>query len=136
MLVIENEKLAAEIIRKMLQNGNPIYESINVLVDYGDPINWVGKPSEIEEFPIRRYKISIQWSKSKSLIEQIKNLKVAFPIVKIKSNQELLEIAKTQDQWHFDTVYLDSLKKDELIHMGKDKQLNIIIETDNLKESF
>lgn len=136
MLAIKNEKIEAEIIKKMLQNGNPIYESIKVLKENGSPINIVGQPSDPEDFPVKRYKLSIQWSKSTPIVAQVKNLKIAFPVVNVKSNYELLKIAKNHERWHFDTVYLDSVKKDELLQCGKEKQLNIIIEPDDLTESF
>lgn len=136
MIAIENEKIEAEIIRKMLQNGNPIYESIKVLKENGNPINIVGSPSEADDFPVKRYKLSIQWSKNTPIVAQVKKLKIAFPVVNVKSNQELLKIAKNQERWHFDTVYLDSVKKNEILQCGKEKQLNIVIEPDDLKESF
>lgn len=136
MFCLENEKIEEEIIKKMLQNGNPIYASIKDLKDNGSPMNIVGLLWKAEEFPVKRYKISIKWSENVPLIIQIKNLKNVFPVVKVKSNQELLEIAKTYDTWQFDIAYLDLAGKNELLKRGKEKQLAIIIEPDDLKDSF
>ena len=120
----------------MLQNGNPIYASIEDLKNNCNPVNIIGRPSEAEDFSIKRYKLSIQWSKSIPLYIQIKNLKIAFPVIKSISNQELLKRAKDCNRWHFDTVYLDEIKKNEILKTVKERQLNIIIELDDLKDIF
>jgi len=135
-LIMENEVLSKQVIDRMLQNGNPIYESITDLKDNCNPINIIGQPSKAEDFSIKRYKLSIQWSKNSSLITQVKNLKDAFSIVKDKSNQELLEIARKYGKWHFDTLYLDKGKMDEILYLGKESGLDIILEYDDLKEIF
>lgn len=59
-----------------------------------------------------------------------------FPVVKSIPNQELLKRAKDCNKWHFDTAYLDEIKKNELLQTAKDRQLNIVIELDDLKEIF
>lgn len=41
----------------------------------------------------------------------MKGLKEAFAIVEERTNQELLEIARSNESWHFDTLYLDENKK-------------------------
>ena len=129
-------RLKAKSLKKMLQNGNPIYASIEDLKNNCNPVNIIGRPSEAEDFSIKRYKLSIQWSKSIPLYIQIKNLKIAFPVIKSISNQELLKRAKDCNRWHFDTVYLDEIKKNEILKTVKERQLNIIIELDDLKDIF
>ena len=120
----------------MLQNGNPIYASIDNLKNNCSPVNIIGQPSEAEDFSIKRYKLFIQWSKSIPLCVQIKSLKMVFPVVRAISDQGLLKRAKDCDKWHFDTVYLDEIKKNEILQTAKDRQLNIVIELDDLKEIF
>lgn len=136
IFVIENEKIESGIIKNMLHNGNPIYETIEDLKNNCSPVNIIGQPSEAEDFLIKRYKLSIQWSKSIPLYFQIRNLKMVFPVVKSIPNQELLKRAKDCNKWHFDTAYLDEIKKNELLQTAKDRQLNIVIELDDLKEIF
>lgn len=136
LIAIENEVLSRQIINKMLENGNPIYESIQNLMCNNKPINIVGQPSKPEEFPIKRYKLSIKWSREISLVVQVKKLKDVFPVVKDKSNQELLEIAKKYEIWHFDTLYLDKDRTKEIQRLGKESQLDIILDYDDLKEVF
>lgn len=136
MFLIENEKIEAEIIQNMLRNGRPIYKSIEELKNNASPINIIGQPSEHEDFSIKRYKLSVRWLKNIPLSIQIKNLKVAFPIVNTISNQELLNIAKNYEEWCFDTVYLDKFERNKLLKIGQEKQLKIIIQLDDLKEFF
>ena len=136
LLTIENEILNEQIIKKMLDNGNLIYKSIKDLKNNAKPINIVGQPSEAEEFPIKRYKLSIQWSENTSLTTQIKTVKKVFPVVKDRTNQELFEIARKYKKWHFDTLYLDKDKVKEFIQLGEKYGLDIIIEQDDLKEVF
>lgn len=136
IFVIENEKIESEIIKNMLHNGNPIYETIEDLMNNCSPVNIIGQPSEAEDFLVKRYKLGIQWSKSTPLHIQIKNLKIVFPVVRSMPNQELLKRAKDCDKWYFDTVYLDENKKNDLLQTAKDRQLNIVIELDDLKETF
>ena len=119
LLTIENEILNEQIIKKMLDNGNLIYKSIKDLKNNAKPINIVGQPSEAEEFPIKRYKLSIQWSENTSLTTQIKTVKKVFPVVKDRTNQELFEIARKYKKWHFDTLYLDKDKVKEFIQLGE-----------------
>ena len=95
----------------MLHSGNPIYETIEDLKNNCRPVNIIGQPSEAEDFSIKRYKLSIQWSKSISLYIQIRNLKIVFPVIKSIPNQELLKRAKDCNKWHFDTEYLNEIKK-------------------------
>jgi hypothetical protein len=111
IFVIENEKIENEIVKNMLHSGNPIYETIEDLKNNCRPVNIIGQPSEAEDFSIKRYKLSIQWSKSISLYIQIRNLKIVFPVIKSIPNQELLKRAKDCNKWHFDTEYLNEIKK-------------------------
>ena len=136
LLTIENEILNEQIIKKMLDNGNPIYKSIKDMKNNAKPINNVGQPSKAEDFPIKRYKLSIQWTENTSLITQIKTVKKVFPAIKDRTNQELFEIARKYKKWHFDTLYLDKDKVKEFIQLGEKYGLDIIIEEDDLKEVF
>ncbi len=48
----------------------------------------------------------------------------------------MLNIAKNNEEWCFDTVYLDKFERNKLLKIGQEKQLKIIIQLDDLKEFF
>jgi len=133
VLLIEDEKLAYQIEEKMLQRGVPIFESGSNLMNDCAPINIVGQPARRDDFPIKRYKLVIEWTKSIPLAIQVKGLKAAFAIVESQSNQELLEIARNNERWQFDTLYLDESKKTEIMKLAEKHRLKIVIELDELK---
>ena len=94
MLLIEDEKLENEIINRMLQRGVPVYNSYEDLANKFAPINIVGQPSLPDDFPVKRYKVSIGWSEETPLVVQMKEFKKVFLRSRSQSNQELLDIAR------------------------------------------
>ena len=136
VFLLENEKLAKQIEEKMLQRGVPIYESGKHLQNGCLPINIVGQPTPRDEFPEKRYKLFIEWSKYIPLIIQVRKLKKLFSIVNSKSNQSLLEIARNCERWQFDIQYLDEIKKTEILNLSEEHGLRIILEVDELREWY
>lgn len=135
-LLIENEKIAKEVVEKMLDKGVPVFESALQLRNNCPPINIVGQPFQAEDFPVKRYKVFIEWSKDVPLAVQVKEFKEAFPIVKKQSNQVLLENAKKYKRWQFDLLYLDESQKAEIMEHAKTYNLHIVFELDELREYF
>lgn len=134
VLLIEDENLTKQIEEKMLQKGVPIFESGSHLMNNCAPINIVGQPTKRDDFPVKRYKLIIEWEKNIPLVVQVKGLKEAFAIVKKQSNQELLEIARSNERWQFDTLYLDESKKTEIVKIAEKHRLKILIELDEIRE--
>lgn len=130
VLLIEDESLAKQVEKKMLQKGVPIFESGSHLMNNCAPINTVGQPTKAGDFPIKRYKLIVEWVKNIPLVVQVKCLKKAFSIVSLESNQELLEIARNNDRWQFDTLYLDESKKVEIMKLAEKHRLKIVFELD------
>lgn len=135
-LLIENEVLHNEIVEKMLQKGIPVFESVLHLQNNSQPINIVGQPTKADDFPVKRYKLFVEWSKATPLIVQVKKLKKTFPIIKKQSNQQLLEIARNSERWQFDLLYLDKNQKTEILKLAEAHNLQIIFEPDELREIF
>lgn len=135
-LLIENEVLHNEIVEKMLQKGVPVFESAFHLQNNCQPINIVGQPTKADDFPVKRYKLFIEWSKAIPLIVQVKELKKAFSIVKKQSNRELLEIARNSERWQFDLLCLDENQKKEILKLAEVHNLKIVFELDDLREIF
>ena len=136
MLLIENEKLANEIINQMLQRGVPVYNSYEDLVNKCSPVNIVGQPSLPDDFPVKRYKVSIEWLEEPPLVVQVKELKKAFLQRNSMSNQELLDIARNSKKWQFDVLYLDENQKAEMKSIAEKHGLKIAFELDELREGF
>ena len=136
MLLIENEKLANEIINQMLQRGVPVYNSYEDLVNKCSPVNIVGQPSLPDDFPVKRYKVSIEWLEESPLVVQVKELKKAFLQKNSISNQELLDIARNSPKWQFDVLYLDENQKAEMKSIAEKHGLKIAFELDKLREGF
>lgn len=136
MLLIEDEKLANEIINRMLQRGLPVYNSYEDLVNKCAPVNIVGQPSLPDDFPVKRYKVSIEWLEEPPLVVQVKELKKAFLQRNSMSNQELLDIARNSTKWQFDMLYLDEDQKAEMKSLAEKHGLKIVFELDELGEGF
>lgn len=136
MLLIENEKLANEIINRMLHRGVPVYNSFEDLVNKCAPINIVGQPSLPDDFPVKRYKVSIEWLDESPLVVQVKELKKAFLQGNSMSNQELLDIARNNKKWQFDMLYLDESQKAEIKSLAEKHGLKIVFDLDELREGF
>ena len=133
VLIIEDEICANEVINKMLQKGVPVYQSTEDLLNKCPPINIVGQPTLPEDFPVKRYKIFIAWSKELPLINQVKEFKKIFLKNEVKSDQELLAIAKNNEKWQFDTRYLDETKKKEMEDIAEKHGLKVVFEIDELR---
>ena len=136
MLLVEDEKLANEIINRMLQRGVPIYNSYEDLAKKCTPINIVGQPSLPDDFPVKRYKVSIEWLDESPLVVQVKELKKAFLQRNSISNQELLDIARNSKKWQFDMLYLNESQKAEMQGLAEKHGLKIVFELDELREEF
>lgn len=136
ILLIENEILENRILNQMLQHGVPIYQSQEDLKDNCSPINIVGQPVNLDVFPVRRYRVYIEWSKEIPLILQIKEFKNTFLKENEKSNQALLDIARNSEKWQFDILYLDESEKKKMIQLAEKHNLKVIFELDELKERF
>lgn len=134
VLLIEDENLAKQIEERMLQKGVPIFESGSHLMNNCTPINIVGQPTKREDFPVKRYKLFVEWTENIPLVVQVKGLKKAFTIVEELTNQELLEIARSNERWQFDTLYLDESKKTEIVKLAEKHRLKILMELDELRE--
>lgn len=120
----------------MLQRGVPVFESVVQLRNNCPPINKVGQPTKADDFPVKRYKVFIEWSKDIPLVTQVKELKKAFSIVNEQSNQVLLQIARDQERWQFDLLYLDESKKKEILKHAEEHNLQIVFELDELREFY
>ena len=136
VLLTENEKLEKEIIDKMLQRGVPIYQSHKDLLNGCAPINIVGQPTMPDDFPVKRYKVYIEWSKDIPFVVQVKEFKRAFLKSNDQSNQELLNIARNNEKWQFDILYLDENKKTEIVKLAEEHGLKVVFELDELIEQF
>lgn len=134
VLLIEDRSHAKQVEEKMLQKGVPIFESGSHLMNNCAPINIVGQPTKRDDFPVKRYKLIIEWTKSIPLVVQVKRLKKAFAIVNLKSSQELLEIARNNEKWTFDTLYLDESQKADIMKLAENHELKIVFELDELGE--
>lgn len=134
--LIEDEKLENEIINQMLQRGVPIYNSHKDLENKCAPINDVGQPFLPDDFPVKRYKVGIEWSEETPLVAQVKEFKKVFWRRDSKSNQELLDIARNSTKWQFDILYLDESQKAEMESLAKKHGLKIVFELDELREQF
>lgn len=136
VLLIENEILEQEIIRQMLHRGVPVYNSPKDLENHCAPINIVGQPTLHDEFPVKRYKVSIVWASDIPLTVQVKELKKAFLKKYSYTNQEVLDIARKNTKWQFDILYLDESQKKEIENLAEKYKLKIIFELDELRERF
>lgn len=136
VLITENEILENEIINKMLQRGVPIYQSHKDLLNKCDPINIVGQPILQADFPVKRYKVYIEWLKDIPVVVQIKELKKLFLKGNSQSNQELLDIAKKNEKWQFDIMYLEEGQKTEIVNLAEEHGLKVFFELDDLREQF
>lgn len=136
VLLTENEKLENEIINKMLQRGVPIYQSHKELLSNCSPVNIVGQPIMPDNFPVKRYKVYIEWSKNIPLVIQVKEFKKAFLKSNTQSNQELLDIARNNAKWQFDILYLDESQKAEIVRLAEEHGLKVVFELDELRERF
>lgn len=136
ILLTENEKLENEIINKMLVQGVPIYQSHKDLLDNCPPINVVGQPTVPEDFPVKRYKVYIEWKKNISFIVQVKEFKNVFLKSNAPTNQQLLDIARNKEKWQFDILYLDEKQKVKITQLAEEHGLKISFELDELREEF
>ena len=134
VLLIEDEKLTKQIEERMLQSGVPVFESGKHLMDNCAPINIIGQPTEPDDFPIKRYKLIVEWTNNIPLVVQVKELKKVFTIDGPQSNQELLEIARNYGKWQFDIQYLDESKKTEILKLAEKHGLKIVFELDELRD--
>ena len=136
VLLTENEELENEIINEMLQKGVPIYQSHKDLLNNCAPINTVGQPTMPDDFPIKRYRVYIEWSNDIPLVVQVKELRKIFLKENSQSNQELLDIARNSAKWQFDIMYLDESQKMEIVNLAEEHGLKVFFELDELRERF
>ena len=120
----------------MLQRGLLVYNLYEDLANKCAPINIVGQPSLPDDFPVKRYKVSIEWLEETPLVVQVKELKKAFLQRNSMSNQELLNIARNSVKWQFDVLYLDENQKAEMKSLAEKHGLKIVFDLDELREGF
>lgn len=135
-LLTENEKLENEIVNKMLSKGVPIYQSHKDMLDNRAPINVVGQPTVPEDFPVKRYKVYIEWVQNIPFVVQVKEFKKVFMKSNVPTNQELLDIARNKRKWKFDILYLDEKQKATITKLAEEHGLKVSFESDELREEF
>lgn len=134
-MLLDDERLEKKIISKMLQKGVPIYQSYTDLLNKCAPINIVGKPIGFDDFPVKKYKIYIEWLSNIPLAVQVKEFKKIFLKGNYQSNQELIQIAKNAVRWQFDTLYLDEDQKAQIVKLAEEHGLKVFFELESLLPS-
>ena len=80
----------------------------------------------IQDTPSKRCKVYVVWSKEQTLVSQINSLKKLVPSVRTYTNSEILEIARTTNQWMIDKMYLS--EAEDLVKRAKEQEVVLVLE--------
>lgn len=127
-IVIENDDENSKIINMMLENGNPIYKSLDDMKSNKNTINVIGEKTIRKEFSVKKYNVFVEWSKELPYLDQIKTLKKVFPEMLYYTNIELLESAWNCKRLLLFSTYLNMTECQENINKGKKYNITIILE--------